>query len=330
MKSFAVATIVLFSHVASAQTIKLGTLAPAGSPWFRILQDMGEDWKRATGGRVSFRIYPGGVAGDEPDMVSKMRIGQLHAAALTSVGLSRIVPEIAALQLPLMYDSDEEFDYVRNRLAPLLEQKLADKGFIVLNWGDAGWVHLFSQKPVVHPKDLMGQKIFCWAGESTSFEIWKRAGFHPVEIAPTDIMTSLQTGLINAYSTTPLASLSFQWFALAKNMTDLPWAPLAGATIIDKRSWEQIPAELRPQLLAAARKSGDQLQREVRRLNQEAVSVMQKYGLAVHPVPPDARAEWQGMRKIAWEQFQKGQVSPELFHKIEQDVAEFRKSRGTK
>ena len=141
------------SVAASAQTIKLGTLAPEGSIWHEIIRDMAEAWKTAPGADIGVRIYPGGVIGDEADMIRKMRIGQLHAAALTGAGLAMIAPEIQALQMPMMFRSDAELDYVRQRLGPRLEAILEARGFKLLTWGDAGWVHFFAQRPVVHPDD---------------------------------------------------------------------------------------------------------------------------------------------------------------------------------
>jgi TRAP-type transport system periplasmic protein len=280
-----------------SQTIKIGSLAPDGSAWYNALRDMGEEWERVTDGKVKINIYPGGVAGDEVDMVRKMRIGQLHAAAITDVGLSSIISEINAFQMPMMFNSYGELDYVRDKLAPKLEELLENKGFIVLNWGDAGWVHIFSQKPVIYPNDLkiQNQKIFVWAGATESFNAWKAAGFHPVEVASTDMFMSLQTKLINAFPTTPLIALSYQYFALAKNMSDLPYAPLSGATIITKEKWEQIPADIRPELLKAARSSGERLRKQVRDMDNEAIKVMEKHGLIIQPIPPEARKEWRDM-----------------------------------
>ena len=292
------ACIIFFSlEQVYCQTIKIGTLAPDGSAWYTALRDMGEEWARVTAGKVNIKIYPGGVAGDEVDMVRKMRIGQLHAAAITDVGLSSIIPEINAFQMPMMFNSYEELDYVRDKMAPELEELLESKGFIVLNWGDAGWVHIFSQKPVVYPQDLrtQDQKIFVWAGATGTFNAWKAAGFHPVEVAAPDIFMSLQTGLINTFTTTPLVALSYQWFALAKNMCDLAYAPLCGATIITKEKWEEIPDEIKPKLLEAAFLTGEQLKKQIRAMDNEAVKVMEKHGLIKQPIPQDAKKEWKDM-----------------------------------
>lgn len=285
---------------AGAATIKLGTLAPEGSPWHEILRDMAEGWKAASDGKVTLRIYAGGVAGDEPDMVRKMRIGQLHAAALTGSGLSRIAPEIQALQMPMMLRSDAELDYVRERIGPKIEAILEAKGFKLLTWGDAGWVYFFAQEPVIDPEDLKPMKIFTWAGETSVTDAYKACGYHPVPLAATEIHSALQSGLINAFPTTPIAALSFQWFGLAKHMTYLKWAPLVGAVVISTRSWQALPVDLKPRFLEIARTAGGRLQSVVRTLGDEAIEVMKQHGLVVHQVPSDSIARWERSARCSY------------------------------
>ena len=277
---------------AGPTVIKMATLAPEGSAWYKILAQMGDDWKTATNGAVVLRIYPGGVVGDEDAMIRKMRVGQLQAAAITGIGLATLDRSFYALHVPMMYASDEEFDYVRDRLAPMLERRLADKGFIVLNWGDAGWVHFFAKQPFTRPDEIKAMKLYVGAEDATLVQLYKETGFRPVNLSVVDILPGLQTGLINAFDTTPLAALAFQWFALAPNMSDLRFAPLTGATVIDKRAWEKIPAALRPRILDAARAGGKRLRGEIRKLNEEAVKVMVKNGLKITRVTPEVQAEW--------------------------------------
>ncbi|MBI5576847.1 MAG: TRAP transporter substrate-binding protein DctP [Deltaproteobacteria bacterium] len=283
------------STAAGATVIKMATLAPEGSSWYKVLQTMGEGWKKATNGAVTLRIYPGGVAGDEDAVIRKIRVGQLQAAAVTGIGLSYLDRSFYALHVPMMYSSDEEFDYVRDRMAPILERKLEEKGMIVLNWGDAGWVHFFAKKPFTRPSEVKAMKLFVWAGDTTLIQLYKETGFNPVPLSAIDILPGLQTGLINSFDTTPLAALAFQWFGLAPHMADLRWVPLTGATIIDRKAWLSIPENLRPKILEASREAGKNLRGEIRRLNEEAVKVMVKNGLKVSHVPPAAQAEW---RKI--------------------------------
>ena len=320
----ALSIVSVMGHVAAAQTVKLGTLAPEGSSWHQIIRDLAEDWRTLSGGALDVRIYPGGTAGDEPDMVRKMKIGQLHAAALTGAGLARIAPEIQALQLPMMLRSNAELDYVRERLGPTLEAALEAKGFTVLTWGDAGWVHFFAQTPVVHPDDLRPQRLFVWSAETAYIELWKDFGFEPVPLAPTDIHTALQSGLIEAFSTTPIAALSFQWFGLAKHMTDLKWAPLVGALVISSRTWQAVPEDLRPALLRASREAGVRLQGEVRALDSEAVRVMQEHGLVVHHVPPEVALEWEGIVRDGYARLADVMVPAALVAEVERLRDEFR------
>ena len=309
---------------AQDQTVKLGTLAPEGSPWHGIIRDMAEDWKKESGGKVSFRIFAGGVLGDEPDMVRKMRIGQLHAAALTGVGLAEIAPEIMGIQLPMLVRNYAELDYVMERIAPRFEAALKAKGFVVLNWGDAGWVHFFTQKPVTTLEELKTQKLFVWSTSAADAGVWKDAGVQPVSMPSTEILVGLKSGLINAFSTTPLAALSFQWFGLAKNMTDLPWAPLIGATVISAKKWDSIPEAQRPQLIEAAKKSGARMKTEARKLGDEAVKVMKDNGLVVHAVPPAVVAEWEKQAKAAWPKVMGTTIPADLLAEIEKHLAEFR------
>jgi len=312
---------------AAPTVVKMATLAPEGSSWFRVLQEMGEDWKKASGGTVTLRIYPGGVAGDEDAMIRKMRVGQIQAAAITGIGLAYLDRSFYALHVPMMYASDEEFDYVRDRFAPVLEKRMEEKGFVVLNWGDAGWVHFFSKSPVVTPAEAKALKLFMWSGDTTLVQLYKETGFHPVPLSTVDLLPSLQTGMVNGFGSTPLAALAFQWFGLALNMADLRYAPLTGATVIEKGVWEKIPAELRPKLIEASRAAGQKTRVEIRRLNQEALGVMVKNGLLVHKVPPEVQAQWLKMVEDVYPQV-RGKIMPaEAFDAVKKYRDEYRASR---
>ena len=311
--------------------IKMATLAPEGSSWFRVLQEMGEEWRKASDGAITLRIYPGGVAGDEDAVIRKMRVGQIQAAAITGIGLAYLEPSFYALHIPMMYESDEEFDSVRDRYAPVLERKMEEKGFVVLNWGDAGWVHFFSKAPVVTPAEAKALKLFQWSGDTNLVQLYKETGFHPVPLSTNDLLPSLQTGMVNGFTSTPLVALAFQWFGLAPHMADLRYAPLTGATVIEKRAWGMIPPSLRPKLLEASRRAGLRLRAEIRRLNQEALGVMVKNGLKVHKVPPEVQAQWQQMVENVYPQV-RGKIMPaEAFDTVKLYRDEYRAAqRGGK
>ncbi len=280
---------------ARAQVIKLGTVAPEGSPWHDALLEVGQQWKELSNGKVKLRIYAGGVAGDEQDMMRKIRIGQLHALGMTTPTLLSIVPDIEAMSFPMLVRTDGELDYVLERLGPGFEKQLEAKGFKVLGWSTAGWVHFFARKPVVTVADMQARKFFFWGSDAAYVELMKQAGFNPVPLALTELLPSLQTGLVDSFAAPPAAALSFQWFGLAPHMTGMRWQPMPGTTVVSMRQWQKIPEALRPQLEAAAREASANLMERIRGLEVEAVDVMKKHGLQVHGVAPAVEADWAKM-----------------------------------
>jgi TRAP-type C4-dicarboxylate transport system substrate-binding protein len=313
------------ASAAYSQVIKLGTVAPEGSPWHDTLQEVAQQWQDLSDGRVTVRIYAGGVAGDETDMLRKIRIGQLHATALTSLTLINIIPDIEALTFPMFIRTQGEFDYVMEKLAPEFEARLAEKGFKVLTWSTAGWAHFFAKKPVVRPDDMRKLRVFLWGSDTAYMELLKRSGFNPVPLAITDLLPALQTGLVDSFGAPPTAALSFQWFALAPHMTDLMWQPLPGTTVLAMKQWEKIPPDLRPALEEAARKAGSHLQTRIRQLDEEAITAMKKHGLTVHAVPPEAEKEWETLiREKGFPFFVGPRFSEAIFRAVKSLLEEYR------
>jgi TRAP-type C4-dicarboxylate transport system substrate-binding protein len=289
MKKLALVVALLLAPVGARAdvVIKLGTLAPNGSTWHTLLKEMGQKWEQASGGKVKLRIYPGGVLGNEGDMIKKMRIGQLQAAALTTIGLHDISPDPQAVDVPMMVDSWNTLDYVMDRMAPKLERIIEAKGYVVLGWSEVGFVRFFSTKKYASLRDLESAKIFCWEGDPASAEAWRAGGFHPVVMSSTDIVPGLQTGLIDTVSLAPLYAYSSRTFEKAKFMLDLQWAVLTGGTVVRKDDWEKVPVELRPKLIEIARDYSKKIAAEVRRMDNEALENMIKQGLvAVKPTDP--------------------------------------------
>ncbi|HEX6835614.1 MAG TPA: TRAP transporter substrate-binding protein DctP, partial [Polyangia bacterium] len=267
--------------------IKLGTLAPNGSTWHTLLKEMGQKWEQASGGKVKLRIYPGGVLGNEGDMVKKMRIGQLQAAALTTIGLHDISPDAQAVDVPMMIDSWATLDYVMDRMAPKLERTIESKGYVVLGWSEVGFVRFFSTKRYASLSDMQHAKMFCWEGDPASAEAWRAGGFHPVVMSSTDIVPGLQTGLIDTVAMAPLYAYSSRMFEKAKYMLDLPWAVLTGATVVRKDEWDKVPADIKPKLIEISREYAKKIAIEVRRMDNEAMENMVKQGLvSVKPTDP--------------------------------------------
>lgn len=313
------------STASAAVTIKLATLVPERSVWGNVLRDMGAEWKDATNGNVVLRIYPGGVAGDDPDVVRKMRIGQLHAGTLTLAGLSDIDDSFNVFSIPMFYESYEEYFYVLEKLEPTLRKILAEKGFELLHWGHGGWIHLFSAKEVVSVDDLKGYKLFVWAGSDKLVRWWKDSGYHPVPLAFTDVPTGLQTGMIEAMPNTPLAALSFQYFRSTPFMLEMGFGPFLGATLVTSRAWNKIDEADRRAILKSSEKAAARFRTEVPEQDARAITEMQKRGLTVTPADnPEVQAAWRAEAGRFATEMRQTFVPPEIYDLAVKARDEFR------
>jgi len=317
----------LFTAPAQAQRnrIKLGTQAPRGTSMHKTLQQLAEQWRTAPGGGVQLVIYPDGTMGSEADMVRRMRIGQLQAAMLTVSGLAEIDPAVSALQkMPLVYRTLDEAEHVRNKLRPELEQRLLQKGFVVLFWGDAGWAHFFSKEPATNPEDFKNMKMFVGAGDTDQIEIMKSLGFQVVPLEWSDALTSLQTGMIDAVPTIPLHALAGQFYLVTRHMLPVPYVPLSGATVVTRAAWEQLPEETRVALREASVTAGDRITALNRQENKEAIDAMRARGLQVHTLTPEVEERWVRFCEGVYPQIRGRLVPADMFDRTLAVVREYR------
>lgn len=310
-------------------TIRLGTLVPKGTSFHTTLQEMGDHWQKASAGNVKLMIYTDGTQGGEADMVRRMRIGQLNGALLSAPGLAVIEESIRALQLmPMMFASLEEFDHVRTKLEASLEKKFLDKGFVVLYWGDAGWVHFFSKFPATKPDDFKKGKMFVWSGDKDSIGVMKAIGINAIPLEQTDILTGLQTGLIDSVPSVPFYALAGQFDKQAPHMLAVNWVPLVGATVITKKVWDDIPANVQAQLKKSALEAGVKIKKRSREEALESIAAMEKRGLKVTRLTPELQAEWNKFAETVYPQLRGKIVPADLFDEVQKLVKEYRASKG--
>ncbi len=296
--------------------IRIGSVAPKDSLWHDVLKYLKQDWETISGGQVNVRIYEGGKLGDEAEMVKMVQARRIEAVGLSSVGLSRVDPSVACLQVPMMLRSYQEYDYVLERIGPRLEQALEAKGFKLLHWADAGWVRTFAKGPVRVPDDLRKAKLFTSAGDPESERLYKEFGFQVYSLSMADMIPSLQTGMINAINIPPLYALMNEAYRLVPNMTDVKWTPLAAGTVIDLRVWNSLPESFRAPMLEAARRAGDRFRDAIRKMGEDSILEMEKRGLKVLK-PNDAEMDaWQREAEKTYPQLRGRYTPADLFDEV--------------
>jgi TRAP-type transport system periplasmic protein len=315
----------LAPQATGAQAIKLGSLAPQGSSWDTALRKIAAECLRLSGGQVRITIYPGGIVGDEPDMLRKMRIGQLQAVALSGTGIGRIDPGTLSMAFPLMVRSDAELEMLLDRMSPEFEARLQANGYQLITWSAAGWLRFFSRKPIATPEDLRAQRLWMWEDNPDEGAGWAALRFPVVPLKATDVMMALQSGMVDAFSASPIAAAAFQWFAAAPNMTDIRWMPLYGAVVAGRSAWDKVPANLRPGLLASARAIAREMNAANRAGEKQAVDVMVAHGLRItSPTARDLQL-WDDVVRDAEERLTGKIFDRDLLQKARQALEEMRR-----
>ncbi len=272
--------------------IKLGTPTPSGSEWNDVLLQLAEEWEELSDGKVQLKIFPDGVAGNEQDMIRKMKINTLQAAVVSGEGLNGISSFSMVLSLPLLIRSEEEFDYVFDKIRTPFENDIERAGFTMVGWTRAGWLYLYSRNKVLYPRDLKNQKLAAADTDMVVAPILKSAGYTTVSLTLNEIMSALVSGMVDACYTVPLGAVAYQWFGIANNMLDLPMAQAIGGIIVTKRTWDRIPDDIKPKLKEAVDRAVRHLHKLNRETEMEVMDIMKEHGLVVHSVPDQAREEW--------------------------------------
>ncbi len=288
-----VLTIVLLSaSSASAVTLKLASVAPENSPWGAALNRMAADWARISGGQVTLQIYHNAIAGDEPDVVRKMRIGQIQMAVFTSSGLRLLADEVMTLNMPLLIRTEDELDYVLSEVSDVLSSSVQRARFHALVWSKGGWVRFFANAPLTSPASLRRLRLAAAADNQELLQAFRLMGYQAIPVAQNELLTSLNSGMVDAFYSSPIAAAGFQWFARAPYMLDLPVAPFIGGVVVSDRAWNRVPDHLKPQLVAAVVRHVDRLETVMEELETEAISTMQDYGLTVTELSDAQRRGW--------------------------------------
>ncbi|MBI4040475.1 MAG: TRAP transporter substrate-binding protein DctP [Deltaproteobacteria bacterium] len=286
----------LSDAMGAAQEIKMAILAPEGTTWMNIMNQFNAELEKETKGAVKFKIYAGGVLGDEIDVVRKMRIGQVHAGGFTGVGLGQIVPAVRVLELPFLFNNESEIDAVTSQLKSYYEAEFEKKGFVFLGWAEAGFVNVYANKPVTTLEDLKKIKMWAWEGDPLVKALASAYGVVPVSLAITDVLTSLQTRLIDSFYAPPLAAIALQWFTKVKYMTEPYLANATGALIMTKSQFKKLSLEVQGVVKKVSEKYSKIIIAATRKDNQSSYAVLQKHGIQFVKAPD---AEVQKLKEVS-------------------------------
>jgi TRAP-type C4-dicarboxylate transport system substrate-binding protein len=248
-----------------------------------VLEKMRDKIREETNNEVYFKIYPGAIQGDEKDVLTKMRLGQLHGGAFTSNGMGRVVPEVRVTDVPFLFKNYEEVTYVRSKLKTKMENLFAEKGYIVVGWSDIGFVHTFSKEPIYSIDDLRKMKVWVWGDDVLSMTVWENLEVTPVSLSITDVLTSLSTRLIDTAPATPFGAVAFRWYTKFNYMTEIPSTDPSSALIVTKEMFDKISPEGRKKILEIAEVYYEELMQASRKANTDSLKVLKDSGIKIVP-----------------------------------------------
>jgi TRAP-type C4-dicarboxylate transport system substrate-binding protein len=308
-----------------AQTLKIATIAPEGSSWMQDMRAGAKVIEENTNGRVKFKFYGGGVQGNDKQVQRKMRTGQLHGGAFTSGGMNQFQPEADLLSLPLLFNSVEEARYVRERLEGEMRQRLEEAGYVNFGFAAAGFAHMMSNKPLRSLEDLDGRKIWIPEGDRAGFAALRALGVAPVVMPVTDVMTGLQTELLDSVAVPPVGAVVFQWHTRLKYVTDTPLAYVYAALLIDRKAFERLQPEDRQVVREVMEGIYRKFDKYGVRDNQEAMQALLDSGLErVEPAAEEVNKWRDIVSRSHRELAAQGEFDRDLLERLQDLIAEYR------
>ena len=305
--------------------IKLATLAPEGSSWINTFNSINAEVREKTGKQVRFKFYPGGVLGDEKDMLRKMHIGQIHGAALTSAGLSAIFSEMDVFQIPFLFESHNEVDYVLKQMDTFFRRGFDNNNYILLGWSEAGFVRLMSTTPVATLDDLRKAKVWTWEDSPMTKIIFDEANVSAIPLSVPDVLVGLQTGLVDVVYAPPTGAISLQWFTKTKYMTDVNLIYLIGAVVMKKKMFNKISPAHQKILMDVFQRQMTQLKTTIRDENKEAIKVMMKHGVKIITPSPEQVAEFKRVSAKAMQRVEGKSFSKKIRNEVTAKINTYRK-----
>jgi TRAP-type C4-dicarboxylate transport system substrate-binding protein len=284
------------SKAEESYTLRIASLAPAGSSWMKVLNAWNKTVIDKTKGKLKMRFYPGGSQGDERDFVRKMRVGQLDGGVVTMTGMSMLVPSMNVLVLPGFLETYEKLDRVRERMADQFESMFGNENMRLVGWGDAGKTRLFSVEPIKSPSEIKAMRPWVWKDDPIFVEFYQVIGASAVRLGVPEVYPALQTRMVDVISSSALTAVALQWYTRVKYMTAHNSAIIAGGTVMRKDKYDALPPELQEVFDSTASRAHEILNKTIRKDDEKAYRVVLDKGIEAVEAG-DAQAEWDAAHK---------------------------------
>jgi TRAP-type transport system periplasmic protein len=322
--------LILSNAFGQQYTIKFASIAPEGSTWMNVMKEFDAAVRKESGGRVGFRMYPSGVQGDEKTVIRKIGVGQLHAAGFTGVGMGEIAPKVRILDMPFLIRSSDEADNLYQTFNNELAQAFDANGYTLLGWAEVGFVYVFSNTPIYKPDDIKQLKMWVWDGDPVAETAFRALDIKPIPLSFDNVRTSLQTGMVNAFYTTPYAAIALQWYTQAKYMVDYPLTCSAGAVLLSKKYFETMPKDLQEILLRNGRIYMKKLTEAGRLDNSKSLSELKKRGIIFTQANDKEVQEYEAVGVRARRMLVGKMYDEDFMKRVEKAVDDFRKNAKKK
>ena len=283
LRTFCLILLLTLSSTGIAKTyvLKFATLMPTGTAWSKILDNWTKELEEKSNGRIKFKMYSGGVMGDEPDVLRKIRKGQLHGGMFTGYGIGRIYSPARVLEMPFLFKNVNESDYVRERLMPELEIGFRESGFELLGWPEVGFIHFFSTQRITSVDDIKKLRIWLWQGDPLGEAFFKAANINPIPLSIMDVYTQLSAkhGSIDTVYTSAFGAIALQWYSKLKYATHIPLTNGIGGIVVSNRFYNKLPADLQQLLKTSGKKMSDEIRLNAREENRKSIDILKKNGI---------------------------------------------------
>ena len=308
-----------------AATLKIATLVPDGTSWMKAMRQGAATVEEKTQGRVKLKFYPGGVMGNDKSVLRKIRIGQLHGGAITGGGVAAFYPDANIYNLPFSFHSFEEVDYVRKHMDPLLIEGMRKKGFVSFGLSEAGFAYLMSKQPISRFAELRQQKVWVPEGDDIGQKVFDALDIAPVPLPLTDVLTGLQTDLINTVASPAMGAIALQWHTRLKHLVDVPITYLFGTLIISESALKKISAQDRRILTQVLKDTFDKINAQNRKDNHEALQALRNQGMNfIQPASSEVDPWRQLVGRTVEQLVTQGRLSRDVYDTLQHHLATYR------